>query len=149
MPQLDDNLKLRLSFVGDPKIDASSLEKIRGEVDPSALKIQYNVSVVINRPESKVNVIVSMAYLLEHIKLFSGSLTTGYDVVNLASYISASEGEDKFKIESDFLPMLVNVAFSTTRGYFARELAGTALAPYPFPMISMDSVQKRTTFQLI
>ena len=149
MPQLNDNLKIRLSFVGAPSIEAPSLTQIEGGVDSSALKIQYNVSVVINRPESKVNVIVSMAYMLDQEKLFSGSLTTGYEVVNLASYISATEGDDKFRIESDFLPMLINSAFSTTRGYFTRELANTVLAPYPFPMISMDNIQKRTSFQLI
>lgn len=149
MPQLDDNLKIRLSFVGDPNIESSSLKQIGGKIDSSALKIQYNVLVEINRPESRVNVIVSMTYMLEQEKLFTGSLTTGYDVVNLASYISTPEGEDKFRIESDFLPMLINIAFSTTRGYFARALANTALAPYPFPMVSMDSIQKRTSFRLI
>lgn len=149
MPQLDDNLKIRLSFVGDPKVESSALKQIEGEIDSSVLKIQYNVSVIINRPDSKVNVIVSMSYILGQEKLFSGSLTTGYDVVNLASYITTPEGEDKFRIESDFLPMLINIAFSTTRGYFASELMGTVLASYPFPMISMDNIQKRTSYQLI
>ncbi len=149
MPQLDDNLKIRLSFVGDPNVESSDFKKMEGDIDPSVLKIQYNVSVVINRPESMVRVVVSMAYMLGQEKLFSGSLTTGYDVVDLASYISVQEEEDKFRIESDFLPMLINIAFSTTRGYFARELTGTVLAPYPFPMISMDNIQKRTSYQLI
>ena len=72
-----------------------------------------------------------------------------FDVVDLASYITAKEGEDEFRIESDFLPMLISIAFSTTRGYFARELVGSALAPYPFPMIPMDTLQKHTTYQLI
>ena len=105
--------------------------------------------VKVDRPESRVEVIVSMMYFIGKVKLFSGSLTTGFDVVDLSSYISAEDGEDKFRIESDFLPMLINIAFGTTRGYFAKELGGTALEAYPFPMIPMESILKRTTYQLI
>ena len=149
MLQSTDNLKIRLSRVGDPVIDIPAPVQVEGGIVASDLKIQYNVLVRINRPESRVDVVVSMAYLSSQNKLFSGSLTTGFDVVDLASYITAEEGEDKFHIESDFLPMLINIAFSTTRGYFARELVGSALAPFPFPMISMDILQKHTTYQLI
>ena len=149
MPQSTDNLKIRLSKVGEPVIDKPAPVQVVGGIVASDLKIQYNVLVRINRPESRVDIIVSMVYLAGQNKLFSGSLTTGFDVVDLASYITAKEGEDEFRIESDFLPMLINIAFSTTRGYFARELVGSALAPYPFPMISMDTLQKHTTYQLI
>ena len=149
MPQSTDNLKIRLSKVGDPVIDKPAPVQVVGGIVASDLKIQYNVLVRINRPESRVDIIVSMVYLAGQNKLFSGSLTTGFDVVDLASYITAKEGEDEFRIESDFLPMLINIAFSTTRGYFARELVGSALAPYPFPMISMDILQKHTVYRLI
>ena len=149
MPQSTDNLKIRLSQVGDPVFDIPAPVQVEGGIVASDLKIQYNVLVRINRPESRVDIIVSMVYLAGQNKLFSGSLTTGFDVVDLASYITAKEGEDEFRIESDFLPMLISIAFSTTRGYFARELVGSALAPYPFPMISMDTLQKHTTYQLI
>ena len=149
MPQSTDNLKIRLSKVGESIIDIPAPVQVEGGIVASDLKIQYNVLVRINRPESRVDVVVSMAYLSGQNKLFSGRLTTGFDVVDLTSYITAEEGEDIFRIESDFLPMLTNIAFSTTRGYFARELVGSALAPYPFPMISMDILQKHTTYQLI
>ena len=149
MPQSTDNLKIRLSQVGEPVIDIPAPVQVEGGIVASDLKIQYNVLVRINRPESRVDVVVSMVYLAGQNKLFSGSLTTGFDVVDLASYITAKDGEDEFRIESDFLPMLISIAFSTTRGYFARELVGSALAPYPFPMISMDILQKHTTYQLI
>lgn len=149
MPQSTDNLKIRLSRVGEPVIDIPAPVQVEGGIVASDLKIQYNVLVRINRPESRVEIIVSMVYLSGQNKLFSGSLTTGFDVVDLASYITAMEGEDDFRIESDFLPMLISVAFSTTRGYFARELVGSVLAPYPFPMISTDSLRKHATFQLI
>ena len=149
MPQSTDNLKIRLSKVGEPVIDMPAPVQVEGEIVASDLKIQYNVLVRINRPESRVDIIVSMVYLAGQKKLFSGSVTSGFDVVDLASYITAKDGEDEFRIESDFLPMLISIAFSTTRGYFARELVGSALAPYPFPMIPMDTLQKHTTYQLI
>lgn len=149
MPQSTDNLKIRLSRVGEPVIDIPAPVRVEGGVVASDLKIQYNVLVRINRPESRVDIIVSMVYLAGKNKLFSGSLTTGFEVVDLASYITAKDGEDEFRIESDFLPMLISIAFSTTRGYFARELVDSALAPYPFPMISMDILQKHTAYQLI
>lgn len=149
MPQSTDNLKIRLSLVGEPVIDIPAPVQAEGGIVASEIKIQYNVLVRIDRPESRVDIIVSMVYLVGQNKLFSGSLTTGFDVVDLASYITARDGEDEFRIESDFLPMLISIAFSTTRGYFARELVDSALAPYPFPMISMDTLQKHTTYQLI
>lgn len=149
MPQSTDNLKIRLSQIGEPVIGIPAPGEVEGGIVASELKIQYNVLVRIDRPESRVDIIVSMVYLSGQNKLFSGSLKTGFDVVDLASYITAEDGEDEFRIESDFLPMLISIAFSTTRGYFARELVGSALAPYPFPMISMDSLQKHTTYQLI
>ncbi len=149
MPQSTDNLKIRLSQVGEPVIDIPAPVQAEGGIVASEIKIQYNVLVRIDRPESRVDIIVSMVYLAGQNKLFSGRLTTGFEVVDLASYITARDGEDEFRIESDFLPMLISIAFSTTRGYFARELVGSALAPYPFPMISMDTLQKHTTYQLI
>ena len=149
MPQSADNLKIRLSQVGEPAIDIPAPMQIDGGVSTADLKIQYNVLVRINRPESRVDIIVSMVYLSGQNKLFSGSLTTGFDVVDLASYITAKDGEDEFRIESDFLPMLISIAFSTTRGYFVREFSGSVLEPYPFPMIPMESIQQRTSYQLI
>ena len=149
MPQSTDNLKIRLSKVGEPVIDIPAPVQIDGGLSAAELKIQYNVIARVNRPESRVDITVSMVYLSDQKKLFSGNLTTGFDVVDLASYITAKDGEDEFRIESDFLPMLISIAFSTTRGYFVRELLGTALEPYPFPMFSMESIQKHTTYQLI
>lgn len=149
MPTPADNLKIRLSQVGNPIVSAPAPVRVAGGLSSSDLKIQYSVQVKVNRPESCVDIVVCMTYLSGAKPLFSGSLTTTFDVVELASYITAKEGEDEFRIESDFLPMLINIAFSTTRGYFVRELRGSALESYPFPMISMESIRKRTTYQLI
>ena len=149
MPQSPYNLKIRLSKVGEPVIDIPAPVQIDGGLSAAELRIRYNLIARVNRPESRVDITVSMVYLSDQKKLFSGNLTTGFDVVDLASYITAKDGEDEFRIESDFLPMLISIAFSTTRGYFVRELLGTALGPYPFPMISMENIQKHTTYQLI
>ena len=142
------NLRIRLSAVGNAVIDTPAPVLMEGGIPTSDLKVLYKVAVEVNRPVSQVNVNVMLAYLTGQKTLFSGSLVTTFDVVDLSSYITEIEGEDEFRIESDFLPMMISIAFSTTRGYFVRELKGTALALYPFPMISMDSIQKRTTYQL-
>lgn len=144
-----DNLRIRLASVGDAVIDTSAPVQINNGIAPSDLRIQYAVEVVVDRPKSRVEVIVSMSYVLGQETLFAGHLTTSFDVVDLESYITTKEGEEEFHVEHDFFPMLVNIAFGTTRGYFVNELKGTVLAPYPFPMISMDSIQKRTSFRLI
>ena len=149
MPQPIDNLRIRLFSVGNAVIDTAAPTLGDYALSPADLKIQYGVSVVVNRPESRVDVKVSMSYLSDQTALFSGGLTTSFDVVELSSFISTKEGEDGFRIENDFLPMLINIAFGTTRGYFARELQGSVLAPYPFPMVSMEGIQKRTTYRLI
>ena len=148
MPHPSNNLKIRLSSVGNPLIDKSAPSQAIAGFNPEELKIQFKVAVEVNRPESQVNIIVALEYLSGQDQLFSGSLTTSFSVVDLASYITTQE-DDKFRIESDFLPMLISIAFSTTRGYFVRELTGTALEPYPFPIVSMDSIQKRTSYHLI
>lgn len=141
-----ESLKIRLSSVDDAVIDTPA--PAGGNLSASDLKVMYKVAVEINRPLSQVKVNVALSYLLGHNTIFSGSLATTFDVVDLSLYITEQEGEDEFRIESDFLPMLISIAFSTTRGYFVRELQGTVLARYPFPMISMDSIQKRVTYQL-
>lgn len=149
MPSPSDSVRIRLSFVGDPLIEIPALAKIEGEIPSSDLKIQYKAMAVLNRPESKVDIIVTMVYYIEQTMVFTGSLKTSFDVVDLASFITAKEGEDGFQIETDFLPMLLSTAFSTTRGYMVRELSGSALATYPFPMVSLEGIQKRTTYRLI
>ena len=146
MQKSAENLKIRLSLVGDAVIDTPA--PAGGKLSASDLKVMYRVTVEVNRPLSQVKVNVTLSYLSGHNTIFSGSLATTFDVVDLALYITEQEGEDEFRIESDFLPMLISIAFSTTRGYFVRELQGTALAPYPFPMVSMDSIQKRVAYQL-
>ena len=148
MQEPAENLKIRLSSVGNAVIDIPAPAQMEGGISASDLKVLYKVAVEVNRPLSQVNVNVMLAYLAGQKTLFSGSLVTTFDVVNLASYITGLAGEDEFRIENDFLPMMISISFSTTRGYFVRELQGTALAPYPFPMISMDSIKKRTTYQL-
>ena len=148
MQEPAENLRIRLSAVGNAVIDNPAPALMEGGFSASNLKVLYKVAVEVNRPMSQVNVNVMLAYLAGQKTLFSGSLVTTFDVVDLSKYISEKEGEDEFRIESDFLPMMISIAFSTTRGYFVRELKGTALAPYPFPMISMDSIQKRTSYQL-
>ena len=149
MHQPTDSLKIRLSSIGNAVIDKMAPAQIKSALNPADLRIQHAVSVEVNRPESRVDVKVTMSYMLGQATLFSGSLTTSFDVVDLASYITTKDGEDGFHIENDFLPMLINIAFGTTRGYFARELQGSVLAPYPFPMISMEIVQKRAVYHLI
>ena len=144
-----DSVRIRLSFVGEPVIEIPAPAKIEEEIPSSDLKIQFKVMEVLNRPESKVDIIVTMVYYIEQTMVFTGSLITSFEVVNLESFITAKEGEDGFQIECDFLPMLLSIAFSTTRGYMARELSGSALAAYPFPMVSMESIMKRTTYRLI
>lgn len=149
MPTPAENVKIRLSFIGNPVVAVSAPKQMEGELIPSDLKIQYFVQVIVNRPQSCVEVVVSMSYNYGQKDLFSGSITTTFEVIDLATFITAKEGEEEFRLESDFLPMLINIAFSSARGYFARELTDTVLAPYPFPMISMENIQKRTTYRLI
>ena len=148
MQEPAENLRIRLASVGNVVIDTCAPAQIEDGISASDLKVSYKAGVEVDRPHSKVNVDVTLIYLSGRKTLFSGSLTTVFDVVDLASFITEEEGEDGFRIESDFLPMLIGIAFSTTRGYFARDLQDTALAPYPFPIIPMDSIQKRTTYQL-
>ena len=149
MPMPADNVKIRLSHVDNPVIGHPAPTMVDGGVSSSDLNIQYSVLVRINRPESSVDVVVSISYIIGQKTVFSGSLTTGFNVVDLASFITAKDGEDEFRVESDFLPMLISIAFSTTRGYFARELADSVLAPFPFPIISLDNIKKRTIYQLV
>ena len=57
MPQSADNLKIRLSQVGEPAIDIPAPMQIDGGISAADLKIQYNVLARINRPESRVDII--------------------------------------------------------------------------------------------
>lgn len=149
MPMPAENIKIRLVMVGDPCVDLRLPVHVENELSADDLQIQYAVAVRINRSDSIVDVDVKMSYYLGRDKLFSGSLINRFEVVDLADYIIAFDGSNEFRIENDFIPMLINISFSTTRGYFARELQDTVLAKYPFPIISLDMIQKRTSYQLI
>ena len=149
MQSPDNNLKIRLVFVGDPVISTKAPEQVENGISAEDIKIQFGVRVVVDRPASKVDVVVTFSYFTGAITLFSGSLTSSFEVLDLASLIQTQDGEDGFRLESDFLPILINIAFSNTRGYFVNELRSSALAPYPFPIVSMDSIKKRTTYKLI
>lgn len=144
-----ENMKIRLASIGRMAVKTKPPVGMDNGLSADDLKIQYAVSVIVNRPESCVDITVSMAYSLEMMDAFSGSLTSRFDVIDLERYIVATEGSNEFQIQNDFLPMLINIAFGTTRGYLARELQDTVLSPYPFPMISMDNIQKRTSYRLI
>ena len=144
-----ENIKIRLASLGKMVIKTKSPVDMDSGISADDLKIHYDVTVVVNRPESCVDITVSMAYSLERLDVFSGSLTSRFDVIDLERYIVAIEGSNEFQIRNDFLPMLINIAFGTTRGYLACELQDTVLSSYPFPMISMDNIQKRTSYQLI
>ena len=143
-----ENLRIRLSSVGDAVIETYPPVRMDSGIAASDLMVSYKVAVEVDRPRSQVGVKVTMAYTDARKTLFSGTLETTFYVVDLASYITEMKREDEFRIESDFLPMMISLAFSTTRGYFVRELQGTALEPYPFPIVSMESIQKRTTYKL-
>lgn len=142
-----DNLRIRLASVEEAVIN-TPLPEIKGELFPDDLGVSYQISVDVDRPRSLVAVDVTLTYMDDRLTLFSGSLKTSFSVVDLASYITMQEGDGEFRIESDFFPLLVETAFSTARGYFARELQDTPLAPYPFPMIAQENLLKRTTYQL-
>ena len=142
-----EQLKIRLVSIDKPEIIVPAPKEMA--IDPDTLKIQYSVNVVVNRPESQVQVLVGMAYMASLTEVFNGHLASSFEVVNLASYVLVNEEDESFQIESDFIPTLINVAFGTARGYFAAETKGTALEPYPFPIFSLEDIQRRTSYQLI
>ena len=144
-----ENIKIRLVMVGEPCVEYHPPVHVGDTLSEDNLQIQYSVLVKINRPDSVVDVYVTMSYYVGGDKLFSGSLTNRFEVVNLAEYIISTDDNNEFRVKNDFIPMLINISFSTTRGYFARELQNTELSMYPFPIIALDMIQKRTSYQLM
>ena len=149
MPSENTTIIMRLTKIGSCEIE-NNLSSISVEhLDKTNLKINYNVFVEINRPLSQVSVKVALSYLDGSSYLFNGKLTCTFEIEKLSTFIELDEEKDEFNIKSDFLPSLIALSFSTTRGYFARELIGTALEAYPFPMISSKSLLERVNYQVI
>ena len=149
MPSENTTIKMRLTKIGSCEIE-NNLSSISVEhLDKTNLKINYNVFVEINLPLSQVSVKVALSYLDGSSYLFNGKLTCTFEIEKLSTFIEFDEKKDEFNIKSDFLPSLIALSFSTTRGYFARELIGTALEAYPFPMISSKSLLARDNYQVI
>lgn len=149
MPSENTAIKMRLTKIGSCEIE-NNLSSISVEhLDKTNLKINYNVFVEINLPLSQVSVKVALSYLDGSSYLFNGKLTCTFEIEKLSTFIELDEEKDEFNIKSDFLPSLIALSFSTTRGYFARELIGTALEAYPFPMISSKSLLERVNYQVI
>ena len=149
MPSENTTIIMRLTKIGSCEIE-NNLSSISVEhLDKTNLKINYNVFVEINLPLSQVSVKVALSYLDGSSYLFNGKLTCTFEIEKLSTFIELDEEKDEFNIKSDFLPSLIALSFSTTRGYFARELIGTALEAYPFPMISSKSLLERVNYQVI
>lgn len=145
---LSDILKIRISSVVNPICEYGPRFNNIKNIDVSSLRVQYKDHVVINRPKSIVEVRVFMSYYLKETLLFSGQLTTCFDVLDLKQHIIVSE-DNKFRVDNDFLPTLISVAFGLARGYFWAENQSTVLSSFPFPMISIENIKKRTTYNLI
>lgn len=149
MPSENTSIKMRLTQIGSCETE-NNLPSISVErIEKTILKINYSVFVEINRPMSQVSVRVTLRYLYGTTNLFKGRLTCTFDIENLSAFIELDEDKEEFNIKSDFLPTLIALSFSTTRGYFARELVGTALEAYPFPMVSSKSLMERVKYQVI
>jgi hypothetical protein len=118
-------------------------------IQPEDLKVSDKVHVTVNPAASCIDFKVILSYMLERETVFIGELTNRFEVKDLSSYIDEGESEDEFQIDVDFIPMLLGIAFANTRGYFAAELKNTPLAPFPFPMVALEHVQKRTTYELV
>lgn len=143
-----DIVKIRLNSVGNPEYRSFPGSTDEVPLSPENVRVGFSVDVEINRPESLVKVKVTMGYLDGQKTIFDGTLESVYEVQELASFITEEEG-GKFHLESNFLPMLINMSFGTTRGYFVAALSKTVLQKYPFPMIDTESVLKRTSYQLV
>ena len=123
-----DIVKIRLNSVGNPEYRSFPGSFDETPLSPENVRIGFSVGVEINRPESLVTVKVTLGYLDGQKTIFEGG---------------------KFHLESNFLPMLINMSFGTARGYFVAVLSKTVLQKYPFPIIDSESVLKRTSYQLV
>lgn len=145
----ENKIKMRLSKIGDARIYNNLSSYSKDTIQSSTLRINYNLKVQINRALSTVMINTAIEYYDGENALFFGNLDCYFTVEDLSSFVEIGKEDSNFQITSDFLPMLEGIAFSTTRGYFARELVGSILEDYPFPMISVDNLLKRTTYQII
>ena len=76
-----EQLKIRLVSIDKPEIIVPAPKEMA--IDPDTLKIQYSVNVVVNRPESQVQVLVGMAYMASPTEVFNGHLTSSFEVVSM------------------------------------------------------------------
>ena len=71
-------------------------------------------------------------------KLASIEVATLFEIVNMEAHIEA-QGE-QFNDKSDLVPMMLNIAIGSTRGFIASKVAGTILAKYPLPIMDIQEV---------
>lgn len=141
--------KFRLVSVTGENISKTAPANLDMGICVDVLKVRYGVVVIIDRPKSQVRVEVCLTYLQGGDMVFSGKISSVFEVQSLDSLISEKGDGREFRVEQDFLPMLVNVAFGTARGYFAARNTGTSLENYPFPVMDMDNVMKHVEYLLI
>ena len=146
-----DNIKtqMRLTQIGNCEIDNHLSSFKADQIEIGKLKIDYSAQVEINRPLSQVAVRITLCYYMGTADLFVGKLTCFFEVEGLSSFIEVDENKEELNIKSDFLPSLIGISFSTSRGYFVRELVGTPLEAYPFPIVSNKSLLSRVKYQVI
>lgn len=146
---LAESPRIRLASIVGENIYKSAPLNSQIEIHVEKLKVRYDVLVTIDRPQSQVRIKIVLMYSSDGDLVFSGEVSSVFDVVELDSFISEKGDNGKFRVEQDFFPMLVNIAFGTARGYFAARNVGTVLEGYPFPMMNMENVMKHVEYQLI
>lgn len=146
---LAESPRIRLASIVGENIYKSAPLNSQIEIHVEKLKVRYDVLVTIDRPQSQVRIKIGLMYSSDGNLVFSGEVASVFDVVELDSFISEKGDDGEFRVEQDFFPMLVNIAFGTTRGYFAARNVGTVLEDYPFPMMDMENVMKHVEYQLI
>jgi hypothetical protein len=147
---LAENKKDATSSKSEVSISVAKIEEIAFRSD-----FPDNFSEVFNRaalrislahglkplPETnRFNVNISALYEFEGKEILEYGVAVSFVIENLPNYLEINDKQ--FKVNPDFVPVLLNTAIGALRGMISLKTASTVLAGHPLPLIDLGQMLK-------
>lgn len=117
-------------------------DRLAGEkiiLSPDTLQVSHSLSIIIKN-DRKLEIEVGMKYGDNNIEYSELKLLFQFDVTGLSQLMKVEDASKKISFDKALLFVVVPVAFSTARGYYAAKLEDSPLSRFPFPLLRTDAL---------
>lgn len=107
---------------------------------PAILQIGFAYGLRPLPETNRFNVNVSVRYEFEGNEILEYRVMVVFRIENLANYLETNDTQ--FKVNPDFVPVLLNTAVGALRGMLSLKTVSTVLADHPLPLLDLAQMLK-------